>query len=393
MFGHERTGNGLRGGAKTLAPHVRWLAAFASVALVLSVAGSAAAQPNDVPIPRLSPLKQSPTLAGVVPASGEGDSDAGDDLMMEGGDGDFVGTEGEMPLEDAPLDLSPLANNPLALSAAPGPGLDLASPASEGPSIAGDASAIGTFTLDAKLSADGEPIAAGMTWRVFAADPESEAKLRLVGEATGGQVTLKLRPGVYFIHAAYGRAGATRRITVGTEFGSGTVVLNAGGLRLSALVGKDQPVPDGDISFDVYASDEGGTDARSLLVSDADPGKVIGLNAGVYHVVCRYGDANAVVRADIKVEPGKITDATVFQKAARLTLKLVETQGGEALANTQWSVVTPGGDSVADFVGAFPSVVLAAGDYTAIARHNGALYERTFTVEPGLNRDIEVQVR
>ena len=44
----------------------------------------------------------------------------------------------------------------------------------------------------------------------------------------------------------------------------------------------------------------------------------------------------------------------------------------------------------ADFVGAFPSVVLAAGDYTAIAKHNSALYERSFTVEPGLNRDIEV---
>ncbi|MFI5091589.1 MAG: hypothetical protein ACHP7P_16230, partial [Terriglobales bacterium] len=75
---------------------------------------------------------------------------------------------------------------------------------------------------------------------------------------------------------------------------------------------------------------------------------------------------------------------------ARLTLKLVSGQGGEAIANTAWSVVNPSGESIADFVGAFPSVVLAAGDYTAIAKHEGKMYERNFTVEPGLNHDIEV---
>ena len=39
---------------------------------------------------------------------------------------------------------------------------------------------------------------------------------------------------------------------------------------------------------------------------------------------------------------------------------------------------------------AFPSVVLAAGDYTAIAKHGDQIFERNFTVEPGLNRDVEV---
>jgi hypothetical protein len=32
-------------------------------------------------------------------------------------------------------------------------------------------------------------------------------------------------------------------------------------------------------------------------VSGAPTSQVIGLAAGIYHVVCRYGDANAVVRA------------------------------------------------------------------------------------------------
>jgi hypothetical protein len=181
-----------------------------------------------------------------------------------------------------------------------------------------------------------------------------------------------------------------RTITVGGGVSSDNVVLNAGGLRLSALVGKDQPLNGNDVSFDIYAPDDEGAVERALVVSNAPAGRIIGLNAGTYHVVCHYGEANAIVRADIKVQPGKLTEAAVYQKAARLTLKLVSEQGGEAIANTAWSVVTPAGESVADFVGAFPSVVLAAGEYTAIAKHEGKMYERTFTVEPGLNHDIEV---
>jgi len=46
-----------------------------------------------------------------------------------------------------------------------------------------------------------------------------------------------------------------------------------------------------------------------------------------------------------------------------------------------------------DFVGAFPSVVLAVGQYTAIAKHEGKSYEHDFTVEPGLTRDIEVMAK
>jgi hypothetical protein len=74
------------------------------------------------------------------------------------------------------------------------------------------------------------------------------------------------------------------------------------------------------------------------------------------------------------------------------TLKLVSDRGGEARADTSWSVVTPAGESVVESVGAFPSVVLSEGEYTAIAKHQNTIYERDFTVEAGVNRDIEVLI-
>jgi len=246
------------------------------------------------------------------------------------------------------------------------------------------------FHLEARLQVDGEALPSGVTWRVFPGRPDADNRLPLIGEAGGGAIDVHLPPGDYLVHAAYGRAGATKKIKVNPSGGRDTVIINAGGLRLSALVGDNEPLGANDVSFDVYAPDEDGSDERALLVSDAPPDQTIGLNAGVYHVICRYGDANAVVRADIRVEAGKLTEATVYQKAARLTLKLVAAHGGEALANTSWSVVTPEGDRVVESVGAFPSVVLAAGNYTAIASHQGSNYRRDFKVEAGLNRDVEV---
>ncbi len=164
-------------------------------------------------------------------------------------------------------------------------------------------------------------------------------------------------------------------------------------MRLLAMNGKDTPLAGSDINFDIYAPDEGGAGDRFLLMPNAPPGKVIALSAGIYHVVSHYGDANAVVRADIKVDAGKLTEATVYQKAARLTLKLVEVHGGEAIANTEWSVVTPNGDNIVESVGAFPSVVLAAGQYRAIAQHEGKSYQTDFVVQPGIDRDVEVLLK
>ncbi len=243
------------------------------------------------------------------------------------------------------------------------------------------------------MTADGPALKDGVDWRIFGDQPGDDGRLPLLGEASGGEIYIRLDPGTYYIHAAMGRAGLARKIEVKEATGGAVFVLNAGGMRLLAMNGKDVPLATNDVSFDVYAPDEGGSGDRYLLISNAPPGKIIALTAGIYHVVSHYGDANAIVRADIRVDAGKLTEATVYQKAARLTLKLVEAHGGEALADTAWSVLTSDGDSVVESVGAFPSVVLAAGEYTAIATHEGKTFQTTFKVEPASDRDVEVLLR
>ena len=376
--------------------------------VALALAPPLHAQSVQVPLPRISPhlADDAARPPGTAPAGGTDATafadEANPDTAVDTGDAFDSFGEDAAPQGDAagdqPIDLSPVT---APLDAAPIPldpnaPLDLAAPvtAPAGSADSPQPGALGSYSLEAKLTPDTPAIPEGVMWRVFADEPTTDGKMRLVGEAKGGPVTLKLRPGSYYVHASYGHAGITRKVTIAGDAPQGeTVVLNAGGLRLTALVSDDQPVPTEDLRFDIYAPDDNGADGRVMVMENAPEAEVIGLNAGVYHVVCRYGDANAVVRADIKVEPGKLTEATVYQKAARLTLKLVEDHGGEALANTLWSVVTPAGESVIESVGAFPSVVLSAGDYTAIAKHDGKIFEQNFTVEAGLNRDVEVLLK
>ncbi len=109
------------------------------------------------------------------------------------------------------------------------------------------------------------------------------------------------------------------------------------------------------------------------------PGVVIRLNSGIYHIVSTYGDANSVVATDVVVEPGKITEAGIDHDAGKVTLKLVQRSGGEAAADTRWTVYNAVGEVIKESAGAFPTHVLAAGDYRVAAQHGDQQYAGAFT--------------
>jgi hypothetical protein len=129
-----------------------------------------------------------------------------------------------------------------------------------------------------------------------------------------------------------------------------------------------------------------------LVTSVLRPGAVLRLPEGTYHLVSTYTGTNSVVRSDVKIETGKVTEAAVNHRAATMALKLVRVVGGAALAGTQWTIETPGGDIVAEAAGAFPNVDIAEGAYTVTARHNDREYKGQMKVEGGVNRDFEIVV-
>ncbi|WP_340275665.1 hypothetical protein [Roseibium algae] len=248
----------------------------------------------------------------------------------------------------------------------------------------------GALYLMAKLTRDSEPLNSGLVWRIYSETTNEEGRLELIATAKGGDAEFRLDPGAYIIHTAYGHATSTNRIVIGRDIKSKMVILNAGGIKLSAALSEDLPLEKGPVRFDIYGMEFNERGERELVAKNVKSGSIVRLNSDTYHVVSRYGAVNAVVRADIQVIPGKLTEATVYHKAADITLKLVNTPGGEAIANTSWSVLSPGGDVVVEASGAFPDFVLAAGDYEVIARNNDKTFRTDFSVETGQNREVEV---
>ncbi|GGA84987.1 hypothetical protein GCM10011491_10690 [Brucella endophytica] len=244
--------------------------------------------------------------------------------------------------------------------------------------------------LEAKLK-DGNPdIQRGLVWRVFSPEPGDDDKLPLVATSKGGTASFHLPEGSYLVHVAYGRAGATKRITMRTGTRRESMILDAGGLKLNAVLPDGGHIPEKLLRFSIYEGDEDNANDRSLILPNVKPNSVVRLNTGTYHVVSNYGAANAIIRADIRVEAGKLTEATVEHRAAQVTLKLVRERGGEAMADTSWSIVNTSGDPVRESVGAYASMVLAEGEYIAVAKNKDRIYQRDFKVASGQDQEVEV---
>lgn len=243
--------------------------------------------------------------------------------------------------------------------------------------------------LEAQLTADSPVLSQGLVWRVFSPEPNAEDKLPLIATATGGTASFSLPEGSYLVHVSFGRAGATKRVTIRNASRHEKLILDAGGLKLSAKLPDGHEISDKFLRFSIYENEDEGSE-RSLIVPNIKPDTIVRLNSGTYHVVSNYGNANAVIRAEIVVNAGKLTEATVEHNGAEITMKLLRDVGGEALADTSWNIVNTNGDIVYESVSAYASLVLAAGDYIAVAKNKDRLYQREFTVESGKNEDIDV---
>lgn len=260
--------------------------------------------------------------------------------------------------------------------------------------------ATATLRLSAVLTAsDTAAVRNGVVWRIFEESTQADGSRRLVAESREAAPALSLPDGAYIVHAAFGLAGVTRRVVIDGRNIAEKLVLNAGGLKLLDTLGETQ-IPAQRLAISIYVPERGNSEAK-LVLANAKSGEIICLPEGSYHIVSTLLDTtqgsqgennttNSVVTADLRVPAGKIIEATLRHRAATMTLKLVKAAGGEALANTSFSILTPGGDVIRELIGAFPSLVLAEGEYVAIARNEGKTYQTTFKVQSTQDHDVEI---
>jgi len=285
-----------------------------------------------------------------------------------------------------PLQLVPPASQPVSLPppAAPLPAAIPAVPMVPAGQVA--------LMVNARFGREPPNIAAGLHWRVYADKPDANGVFRMLREERASAPIFVLPPGGYVVHVSFGLATAAKKVQLRSETVRESFELAAGGARFEGRVG-DSRIPPGQVTFDVFRGSQFEGDQQRPLAPNVATADLVLLPEGTYHVVSNYGNSNATVRSDIRVQAGKLIDVVVNHRAAVITLKLVNERGGEALANTQWSVLTPGGDVVKEAIGAFPKVILAEGEYSVVARNEEKTYNGKFKVEPGFDREIEVMAR
>ena len=269
---------------------------------------------------------------------------------------------------------------------------------------------LGTLQLSAALSGSAAPLTGGLRWRLFAARPDLDGEHALIVESSEPQPTLTAPAGDYVVHVALGLASAAKRVSLAQDIRRERLTLNAGALRITGTLG-GAPIDPSKLSLAIYVPERNNPEGK-LVHPKARAGDIIGLPEGAYHIVSTFLDTvgvgsiglgksgggaagaptptNSIVAADVKVVAGKLIDLTMRHRYAAVTIKLVNAAGAEALANSSFTVLTPGGDLIRELIGAFPSLVLAEGEYIVIARHESKTYQATFQVQSGLDRDVEV---
>ena len=247
-----------------------------------------------------------------------------------------------------------------------------------------------SLTLNARISQDGSILSRGVVWRIFNAEPKKNGEMVLLNKSETSPAQFLLKSGDYIVHASYGYAQVSETINV-SENTQKTIILNSGALRLNAAIVGDIPISSSEMKFDVSTAALSEED-RVIVARDVKPNSMINLNAGNYNVISKFGNINARVSADLKVEPGQITDATLYHRAGRVSFKLVSEAGGRAIPDVDWEIKTVEGKTIFTSMSAFPSTILSEGDYSIIAKRGQNIYNRDFSVQPGPAREIEVSI-
>jgi hypothetical protein len=250
----------------------------------------------------------------------------------------------------------------------------------------------GAIMAAARFGRDGAIINGGLHWRIYADKPDQGGVFRLLKEDHSAQPVFVLPVGGYIVHVSLGLASTAKPIVLRNEQLREVFEIPAGGLKIEGRVGNVR-IPTGQISFDIFKGSQFEPGERLPIVSSVTTGEIVMVPEGTYYILSKYGDGNAVVRSDIRVQSGKLTDITVTHRAAVIMFKLVSKRGGEALANTDWAVLSPAGDVITESKGAFPRVILAEGEYKVIARNSDRVYQQDLTVIPGVDSEIEVLAR
>ncbi len=157
--------------------------------------------------------------------------------------------------------------------------------------------------VSARFGRDPPAIPGALHWRVYADRPDANGVFRVIKEDRAASPTFVLPPGGYVVDVSFGLANLAKRVQLRADTVREIFEIAAGGARFEGRVG-DSRIPAGQISFDVYPGSQFEPGDKRPMARDVATGELVLLPEGTYYVVSNYGDGNAVMRSDIRVQAG-----------------------------------------------------------------------------------------
>lgn len=250
--------------------------------------------------------------------------------------------------------------------------------------------------LTAKLSNDSPALTTSIKWEIYNFKKSPDGNRAQIATSDDAMPTLLLAPGKYIVRAVFGVSSTAKvlKITEG-QIADATFILNTGGLRIRpVLIAGEPPIGKNPQQWLYLAPQPGSSETPKLVATANNPLQIHQLTAGTYELISKYGTANAIVKTNVVVSPGLLTDVEIGHKAGIAKFKLLlRWSGGVELEDVSWQLFDETGNEVVKNPTAKTGEILAPGRYQAAAQYEGAVYTKLFHVKPGKRTIVKVVKR
>ena len=247
--------------------------------------------------------------------------------------------------------------------------------------------------LVARLAPDSPVLDANIKWEIYNFSKSSNSNRTQVLASEVARPKLPLAPGKYIVRAVFGVSSTARVITISpAQITDATFILNTGGIRVKPLLIAGEP-PAGQMPRQwIYLSPSpGSTSSPQLIATADDPDEIHQLNAGTYELISKFGSANAIVKTNVTISPGLLTEVEISHKAGIVQFKLFDKwRGGKELKDVNWKLFDDEGNEIAKNFASSTGEIIAPGRYKVTALYNGTTYTKMFNIRPGRKKLIQV---
>jgi len=247
--------------------------------------------------------------------------------------------------------------------------------------------------LSARLASNSPVLTSNIRWEIYNFVKSSDGNRAQIATSDVARPMLPLTPGKYIVRTVFGASSTAKVIKISTaQITDATFILNTGGIRVKPLLIAGDP-PAGKVPQQwIYLAPQPESLASPEFVATANnPEEIHQLNAGTYELISKFGTLNAIVKTNVTVSPGLLTEVEVSHKAGIVQFKLfTKWRGGEELKDVTWNLSDTEGNEIASNLTAGSGEIIAPGRYKVTAHYNGKIYTETFTIKPGKKKLVRV---